>query len=65
MWVLPADLERSRVIDEEFLRGQIPDLPVEGPELAGGDDACPACGEAAPADAAECPGCGLVLIVEE
>jgi hypothetical protein len=44
VWVLEADLERARSIDDEFLRGQIPDLPEEGPDpsLEAADDQCPA-----------------------
>jgi hypothetical protein len=61
VWVLEADLARSRDIDEDYLRGQIPDLPSEGTDVDMADDGCPACGESVPDSADECPGCGLAL----
>lgn len=65
VWVLEADLSRARGIDEEFLRGQIPDLPAQGSDLEHGDDRCPACGEELSPSASECPGCGLALLAGE
>jgi len=41
VWVLPADLERARAIDDEYLRGQIPDLPGAGPDRSGIDASRP------------------------
>ena len=64
VWVLEADLERARGIDDEFLRGQIPDLPTESPDIEAADDCCPACGGEVPENASECPGCGLVILFE-
>ena len=65
VWVLPADLERARAIDDEYLRGQIPDLPTAEPGSSeAAADQCPACGDSVSESATECPGCGLVLLVE-
>lgn len=62
VWVLEADLERARAIDDDYLRGQIPDLPDEGADVEGADGGCPACGDPVPESAGECPGCGLAMI---
>lgn len=64
VWVLETDLERARGIDDEFLRGQIPDLPTDGPDVAAAEDCCPACGDEVPENVGECPGCGLVILLE-
>jgi len=64
VWVLASDLERARGIDDEFLRGQIPDLPTEGSELEAAEGRCPACGDEVPENAGECAGCGLVFLFE-
>ena len=62
VWVLEADLPRARRIDEDYMRGQIPDMPAEGPELGAEGDGCPACGDPVPESASECPGCGLAIL---
>ena len=63
VYVRAEDLEAARAVDAAFMQSQIPDLP-EGHEFAAqAAEGCPACGEPAPADAAECPECGLALIV--
>ncbi len=67
VYVRPEDAEAAAAIDEAFFREQIPDLPEEH-ELSGAPEAadgCPACGEPASPDAAECPSCGLALAVTE
>jgi hypothetical protein len=64
VWVLEADLVRARSIDEDYLSGQIPDLPTEGTDDEAAGDACPACGDAVPESASECPGCGLAMIFD-
>ena len=64
VWVLEVDLVRARAIDEDYLRGQIPDLPSEAAEVVEGDGGCPACGDPVPEDASECPGCGLALLFD-
>lgn len=66
LFVRSADLDRAREIDARVQREQIPDLPGAGESEAGaadarGEEACPACGHPAPADAPECPDCGLFL----
>ncbi len=59
VYVLEADLAAARGIDEEHMRGEIPDLPDELDAPPG--EGCPACGADFAADAAECPDCGLAL----
>jgi hypothetical protein len=67
VYVRSADVAAATAIDEAFFREQIPDLP-EGHGVSGAPEVpegCPACGEPAESDAAECPSCGLVLAVQE
>lgn len=57
LFVRADDATRAREIDARVQQEQIPDLPAAG---AGEEtEGCPACGHAAPADADECPDCGL------
>jgi predicted amidophosphoribosyltransferase len=61
LFVVPADLERARRIDEELLRRQLPDLP-EGADTGWSEaEGCPACGAAVDPQASECPDCGLAF----
>ena len=67
VYVRPDDLRAAAEIDADFMRSQIPDLP-DGHEISGGSqdaESCPACGERVRLDTRECPGCGLMLAVEE
>jgi hypothetical protein len=67
VYVRPDDLRAAAEIDADFMRSQIPDLP-DGHEMSGGSqdaESCPACGERVSFDTRECPGCGLMLVVEE
>ena len=67
VYVHPDDSGAAAEIDADFMRSQIPDLP-DGHEISGGSqdvESCPACGERVSFDTRECPGCGLMLVVEE
>ncbi|NNL68015.1 MAG: hypothetical protein HKP30_17335 [Myxococcales bacterium] len=57
LFVRADDAVRAREIDAHVQQEQIPDLPVAGADEQA--EGCPACGHPAPADAAECPDCGL------
>ena len=65
VYVLPQDVDAAMAVDAAFTEYQIPDLP--GPDDASGasEDACPACGAELTPTTAECPECGIVLLVEE
>ena len=68
VWVRGEDIDLARDIDARFMRSQIPDLGEDlgtEPSMGAPDDTCPACGDAFPANAAECPGCGLAIAFEE
>jgi len=56
-WVREDDLASAASLDRRLFAHFEPDAaePVEG------DDACPACQETLPADALECPACGLAF----
>jgi hypothetical protein len=62
VYVRVQDVAAAERIDARFFASQMPDLP-EGfdSSTAAPDDACPACGDPLAPEAAECPGCGLVL----
>ncbi len=64
-YVRPQDAEAAAAVDAAFTEYQIPDLPgaVEGGEV--GEDACPACGAQVTPETAECPECGIVLLMDE
>jgi len=60
LFVAESDHARARRVDAAVERQQIPDLrDHEAADAEDGDEACPACGHALAADAAECPDCGL------
>jgi hypothetical protein len=66
-YVRAEDVEAALVVDQAFMRTQIPDLP-DGHEASGGAgdaEACPACGERVGLDARECSECGLALAFDE
>jgi hypothetical protein len=65
VYVTRQDADAAAAVDAAFTEYQIPDLPGEGETGALSDDACPACGAAVTAATAECPECGIVLLVEE
>jgi len=56
-----ADLERARVVEDEWMRERLPDsgapIPLEGNAAQG----CPACGAPLTAEAAACTACGLEI----
>ena len=54
-WVRPEEAEAAGAIDAEVFAP----LEVERAPEAMGDETCPACGAALPADAMTCPDCGL------
>lgn len=64
VYVLAEDVESATAIDAEFTRYQIPDVPNEGQPIEASDDACPACGSAVAPGVAECPDCGIVLLID-
>jgi hypothetical protein len=57
LWVGADDLPRALELDREHERSELPDL---APTTVS-DDGCPACGEACPPEAVECPACGLAF----
>ncbi len=60
LFVRPEDEAPARAVDAEVLRREIPELAeLRGADAERSEDACPACGSAVRADAAECPDCGL------
>jgi hypothetical protein len=66
-YVHAGDVEAALVVDQAFMRTQIPDLP-EGHETSGGAadaESCPACGERVGLETRECPECGLALAFDE
>lgn len=65
VYVLPADVDAATAVDAAFTEYQIPDHPGAGASLEVSEDACPACGTEVAADVAECPECGIVLLMEE
>lgn len=65
IYVLPDDHEQAVVIDNEFLRSQIPDAAESDGGMQSDADGCPACGEAVGPDDAECGSCGLPFIEME
>jgi hypothetical protein len=63
LYVLPDDHAQAVVLDNEYLRSQIPDAPdAEDDARRADSDGCPACGDPVGPDDAECPGCGLPFI---
>ncbi len=62
LFVLPADEARAKAIDEEHLKSEIPELHESDGEPEPAGEGCPACGDAVPEAAGECPGCGLVIL---
>jgi ribosomal protein L40E len=63
VYVRAEDLDAAVEVDAAFMQSQIPDL--EGDPAAEADasaEGCPACGADVPADASECPDCGLALL---
>ena len=62
VYVLPVDATGAAEVDAAFTEYQIPDMPTEGGDVS--DDACPACGTQITPETAECPECGIVLLVE-
>jgi hypothetical protein len=61
VYVLPEDRERAAQLDAQHLRTQIPDVPEDRGDIVPAEDRCPACGEPADLDAAECASCGLAF----
>jgi hypothetical protein len=61
VYVLPEDRQRAAQLDAEHLRTQIPDVPEDRGDIVPAEDRCPACGERADLDAAECASCGLAF----
>ena len=61
VYVLPEDRERAAQLDAQHLRTQIPDVPEDRGDIVPAEDRCPACGERADLDAAECASCGLAF----
>jgi predicted amidophosphoribosyltransferase len=61
LFVRAEDAEAARAVDSEILRQELPELSElpDATQAPVSDDACPACGSAVSADAAECPDCGL------
>jgi ketosteroid isomerase-like protein len=63
LYVPRRELQRARALDFEYLKEEVPDaagltaLPPPG--------VCPFCDQRLPAGALECPGCGLVLAVQD
>ncbi len=56
-WVRPADRQAAAQIDSALFAHFEPDIAAESE----GDDVCPACQEALPSHALECPACGLAF----
>jgi hypothetical protein len=57
LYVRSEHVSPAREVDTSIAAQVLPD---ESPPLAEGEEeACPACGTALPADATECPDCGL------
>jgi rRNA maturation protein Nop10 len=54
-WVRPDEHALASEVDAALFAHFEPDAQAEAAE----DDLCPACGDRLPADAVECPGCGL------
>ena len=52
-------------VDAAFTEYQIPDMPDVAEGGGPSEDACPACGAEVTPETAECPECGIVLLVEE
>lgn len=65
VYLRPDDVPAALEVDADFMREQIPDLPEHVDVSAGGGEGCPACGDAVPANANECPSCGLALVFDE
>jgi hypothetical protein len=60
IFVRPQDAPAAAAVDAAFARTQVPDLPADTVQWSE-SDACPGCGTALPADAVECPECGLAF----
>jgi hypothetical protein len=60
IYVRREDAADAARIDAEFARTQVPDLP-QADAAWEESEACPGCGSALGADAAECPECGLTF----
>jgi hypothetical protein len=56
------DAEAALAVDAEQLHEDVPDHEAV-PLCETSAETCPACGEPAPESAAECPSCGLALVV--
>lgn len=56
-WVRPGDRTMAAEIDRALFAHFEPDVAAESE----GDDVCPACQEALPAQVLECPACGLAF----
>jgi hypothetical protein len=54
-WVRPEEHAQASEIDADLFAHLEPD----NQEAAGADESCPACGDPLPAEAVECPGCGI------
>jgi hypothetical protein len=61
VFVREQDVELAAQLDAEHVRAQIPDLPEDFSAAAADEGRCPACGEPADLEAAECPSCGLAF----
>jgi hypothetical protein len=61
IFVRPQDAAEAALVDAEFARTQVPDLPTDSAQYEE-SDACPGCGTPAAEGATECAECGLAFV---